>query len=62
MILAVVQYLLRFYNGNRGIGGHDLGSGYIVSDSTVNGFWSQTVPADDICALAPALGLTLQEK
>jgi hypothetical protein len=58
----VPRYLLRFYNGSRGIGGYGLGTAYIVSDPTVDGFWSQTVPPDEIRALAATLGLALQEK
>jgi hypothetical protein len=58
----VPQYLLQFYNGSRGVGGYGIGSKYIVSDPTVNGFWSQTVPPDEIRALAATLGLALQER
>jgi hypothetical protein len=58
----IPEYLLRFFNGSRFLGGYGIGSGYIVSDPTVNGFWSQTVPPDEIRALAATLGLTLQER
>ena len=58
----IPQYLLRFFNGNRFLGGYGIESGYIVSDPTVNGFWSQTVPPDEIRALVATLGLILQER
>ena len=58
----VPQYMFQFFKGSRGVGGYGIGFGYIVSDPTVNGFWSQTVPPDEIRALAATLGLTLQER
>lgn len=56
----IPQYLLRFFTGSRFLGGYGIGSGYIVSDPTVNGFWSHTVPPDEIRALAATLDLALE--
>lgn len=58
----IPQYLLRFFTGTRFLGGYGIGSGSLVSDPTVNGFWSHPVPPDKIRALAATLGLALEER
>lgn len=53
----VPTFMLYFYEGQRGLGGFGIGSGYIVSHPPTAGFWSRDVPPQEIDRLLRVLGL-----
>ena len=55
----VPRFMLDFLVDGRRIGSYGIGVGYVVSNPTIDGFWSRDVPEADVKRLAVRLGLEL---